>query len=564
MFHPVTFASDPARATCILGPCRNLADTSATWTGFLDKLRAVKAFAATRPPDDIILFTDAYDAVWCHRRSLDDVRAIFDQCDADIVFSAETNCYPWPERALEYAFDPDSPFMFLNAGGYVGTAKALCALFDALPFDGFACDQGYLTTAFLSKRRRPDLPRMALDSRCRIFQSMYRVPWTLIAVRGGEVVNTMFETTPTVIHFNGSHHLLQEDEEGGGSVLPRLHDAITCGRTCGLDDLGAPLATPAPIPNPARPAVIECARRAAARFRAPSAKATRRDKDNQHAIFQGARSWSPISAAADDHADHAAHFHAEVRDLVQRYLAHVTNPHATPPLLDILLHDFVGIQHVTPEYPHSVLGFSKDVRDAVNICIPDRYAMMGYRGMLDIPDPVPLDSKRNVMLCIGSSTGTLDPATNQRLRVCEFAASREYLRAHISEIVNLDPRDVPAPYLHEPMTIPEQHAFRHLLVVDGNTACWDRLPWILASGSVCWKLDSSHECWYYPLLTPWVHYIPCSLETLDATWALVSQDIELQRRIVRRATEFARTVLSHESHALYTRTLLDTIASNSN
>ena len=109
------------------------------------------------------------------------------------------------------------------------------------------------------------------------------------------------------------------------------------------------------------------------------------------------------------------------------------------------------------------------------------------------------------------------------------------------------------------MTIPEQLKYRHLVVVDGNTACWDRLPWILASRSVCWKMESPHQCWYYPFLKPWVHYIPFTLETLEETWYRVKDDTKLQKEIVQNANQFYQTYLTRQAHGLYLATLLQEI-----
>lgn len=546
--HILTYATDPSNASHLPQAVKNLA-TSSTWTGYLDKLRAVHAFATTCDPADLLVFTDAYDVAIAKPENL---RARFQTFGVDILFSAETNCYPWPHRILEYTWVPDTPFLYLNSGGYMATAATLRRLFETHPYETAPCDQGYFTEVFLTSKT----VTMALDHRCEIFQTMYGVPWSVVTLHHGTLVNTFTNTHPMFIHFNGRHDTLVD----GGRVIRRVQKALNEKTTCCLADLGTPLAIlPKSLENPMNTSIIECARRAAARFVPPSPTAVRsRDRENQHAFFRhDDTTWTSTSSLEYDPAGpYADQFHVEIRSQVLAYLNHI---HAGSGLLDILLHDFVGIQHNTREYPHSILGFSKDTSDDVNICMPDRYAMADYRGMLSVTDPIPLESKRNALLFIGSSTGKLDPAKNTRLQVCAFAKSRTYVNAWISEVVNLDSSQVPEAIRHPPMTIPEQHTYRHLLVVDGNTACWDRLPWILASGSVCWKLDSTHECWYYPLLKPWIHYVPCTLENLDETWARVSGDLDLQRTIVNNANAFATHVLSHEGHALYMHTLLESM-----
>jgi hypothetical protein len=109
------------------------------------------------------------------------------------------------------------------------------------------------------------------------------------------------------------------------------------------------------------------------------------------------------------------------------------------------------------------------------------------------------------------------------------------------------------------MTQEEQYGYRHIMVIDGNTACWDRLPWVLASQCVCWKEESTHECWYYEFLKPWVHYVPFTRETLEDTWKKVKNDVALQERVVRAANAFVEDFLRRDRHVLYMQTLMSQI-----
>ena len=49
--------------------------------------------------------------------------------------------------------------------------------------------------------------------------------------------------------------------------------------------------------------------------------------------------------------------------------------------------------------------------------------------------------------------------------------------------------------------------FRYLLSLDGNAAA-SRLASLLHTGSAVFLVDSPFREWWYPLLKPWVHYVP--------------------------------------------------------
>jgi hypothetical protein len=215
----------------------------------------------------------------------------------------------------------------------------------------------------------------------------------------------------------------------------------------------------------------------------------------------------------------------------------------------------------TSEWPHSILSFSKLTSDTHNLLIPDLYAMQDYKGALEKKDTVPMKDKANKLLFIGVSSGKALLEENRRVALCKFAKGKDWIEAYLSGIVNVSPRASTylQKFLHAPMTQEEQYGYRHIMVIDGNTACWDRLPWVLASQCVCWKEESTHECWYYDFLKPWVHYVPFTRETLEDTWRIVKNDLALQERVVRAANAFVEDFLRRERHVLYLQTLMSQI-----
>ena len=76
----------------------------------------------TLPDEEIILFTDGYDAFMLAGE--EEILAKFEGMKADLVVSAERNCSPDPELAADY---PEAPTAarYLNSGGLMGRAGHL-------------------------------------------------------------------------------------------------------------------------------------------------------------------------------------------------------------------------------------------------------------------------------------------------------------------------------------------------------------------------------------------------------------------------------------------------------
>ena len=64
-------------------------------------------------PDDIILFTDAYDVIYCGNH--EDILERYLTLDSPIVFGSETMCNPDPNREPEYN-NRHLQFPYLNSG----------------------------------------------------------------------------------------------------------------------------------------------------------------------------------------------------------------------------------------------------------------------------------------------------------------------------------------------------------------------------------------------------------------------------------------------------------------
>ena len=109
----------PAPAASAFTP----ADKRTIMTGFL---------ARVRDRDELIVFTDAYDALFI--RGEQHIRNAYESLARRIVFSAEPNS--WPLGPLGFTLDgtpPTGRFPYLNSGGYIGSAADLLDFYTRYP-----------------------------------------------------------------------------------------------------------------------------------------------------------------------------------------------------------------------------------------------------------------------------------------------------------------------------------------------------------------------------------------------------------------------------------------------
>ncbi|HEY4176417.1 MAG TPA: hypothetical protein VGM90_06280 [Kofleriaceae bacterium] len=102
------------------------------WKSFADKRPAMIRYLAQLPPDELLIFTDAYDTVFV--RGPDHVAAAHAALGGRIAFSAEPNC--WPLGVLGFALYGQraaGTCAYLNSGGFIGRAGELLELYHRYP-----------------------------------------------------------------------------------------------------------------------------------------------------------------------------------------------------------------------------------------------------------------------------------------------------------------------------------------------------------------------------------------------------------------------------------------------
>jgi hypothetical protein len=152
--------------------------------------------------DDIVVFCDAYDVVFCGDRAT--VAERFEAMGHAVVFGAELGCYPDGWKAGLYPPAPNA-FKFLNSGLFAGRVAALreCMRDYAYTADCIeheVNDQQWWTDVFLSGKHD-----MVLDYEHALFLNCVWIDEGKITIdspESGDVVR-IGSATPQFLHGNG-------------------------------------------------------------------------------------------------------------------------------------------------------------------------------------------------------------------------------------------------------------------------------------------------------------------------------------------------------------------------
>ena len=181
------------------------------------KLMLVRDALAGLPPNDWVLFTDAYD-VLLMRPAFDFVEALEAREAADhlhpLIFNAET--YEWPDAGKPYT-TKRFRLPFLNSGVYAGRVGALTKAL-ASGFSLETDDQRFFTSEYFKEVGFPTTG-IAIDHKASLFVCLagftrldYELGWKKSMSGGGEspipIVRLrhpeLIGAEPYIVHFNGN------------------------------------------------------------------------------------------------------------------------------------------------------------------------------------------------------------------------------------------------------------------------------------------------------------------------------------------------------------------------
>jgi hypothetical protein len=124
------------------------------------KLREVYNYVSqsTIAPDDIILFTDAYDVIYAGNQETI-VKRYLDG-NHPIIFGGETECNPDPGEHVKY-IKTDVQFPYLNSGMFIGRVWAIRKCMENYEYDDNHDDQRFWTQNFF---KYPDLIKLDYEN----------------------------------------------------------------------------------------------------------------------------------------------------------------------------------------------------------------------------------------------------------------------------------------------------------------------------------------------------------------------------------------------------------------
>lgn len=124
----------------------------------------LRAYLSDKDDEEIVLFTDGYDAVFMSRE--EEILQKFKRTKRDLLFSAETNCWPDPTLAAKHPV-ASTPYRYLNSGGFIGKIGVIKEFMDDNTFDTNQfknSNQHLWMNRFLNHS-----DRIGLDTTCEIF-----------------------------------------------------------------------------------------------------------------------------------------------------------------------------------------------------------------------------------------------------------------------------------------------------------------------------------------------------------------------------------------------------------
>ena len=157
----------------------------------------------------MLLFTDSYDVLInsTENKILNryyDAMTKYNKHNC-VLFSAEKACWPDISLACKYP-NNNSPYLYLNSGGFIGSAHNIYSLIREATISNTDDDQLFFTNIYLNDKLKE---RITLDYNCYLFQTLSDSILD-IAFHGQHIIrNIQFNTYPLVIHGNGPQEYKQ-------------------------------------------------------------------------------------------------------------------------------------------------------------------------------------------------------------------------------------------------------------------------------------------------------------------------------------------------------------------
>lgn len=230
---------------------------------------------------------------------------------------------------------------------------------------------------------------------------------------------------------------------------------------------------------------------------------------------------------------------------------------------NIELHDSYTYLNNGKNYKNC-LTWSRSKDDKTGVLLPDQYQIANYRGVLSIPDQVEWSKKQDQIAFFGTTTGSRDPKENERIKTCIWSLkNRALFDFNITKVAQIEPAKImeawpnfPAIY-KDPVPPEEIHKYKFNLDIPGNTCSWDRVPLVLNSQSLLFKLPCNDMCWYYPLLQSGREFVNVTLDNLESNYHYFANNTNHVKFLTMNANQFVKDYLQQAHASLYMTRLFE-------
>ena len=262
-----------------------------------------------------------------------------------------------------------------------------------------------------------------------------------------------------------------------------------------------------------------------------------------------------------NYGGHIGHDNADRLPFFTQYLTMNVLPHVEAlakldGYYNIELHDTYSYLKNGIDYTNC-LTWSKRKEDHDVVLLPDLYHICNFGDKLhkhvDKLDWVSKPCDRIGFW--GTTTGDRDPKKNERLKTCDWSVDKPETEFYITKVAQMDIKDVQAAYprfddFSSASTTPEtMFDYKFLLDIPGNTCSWDRVPLVLNSKSLLFKMPCRDMCFYYPLLHSGTHYVSVNTFNMLDQRRFYLANPGTAKFITGCANKFATDFL-HARHAL--------------
>ena len=183
------------------------------------------------------------------------------------------------------------------------------------------------------------------------------------------------------------------------------------------------------------------------------------------------------------------------------------------------------------------------------VCIPDMYALSAYTWCGDTfkgGRDREFSTKASRIIFAGANTGL----RGHRQRLNEYAATH-------TDIMDI--------FIDNYISVYSQLTYKYVMNVEGNTYCWDRLPWIMNSSSLMFwykpEGETVIEGWYYPLIPEDCYVTVKNLDDLPDLIEYYNTHTDECIATIQRANKFVDENIQQHNHITYIETLFKHIKS---